>query len=273
MKIYKIEEILKKLEICIEYKRPFSHIRFGDGGIKYIHAIIFDDEEQLEIIIEKEGIGRSKILEVFELWGYYARMADYIDTPEVYFTDKFWPRVKSKSKSITTKTYARLSMWKDLYSRAEFDNESYCNPESNYLMITRIEGKRNLLDLMKGKKIALITARPEVRGWLKGFDITVVPIVGHYQNQYKNSFSKVVKEIEETAKDYDFWMVAAGELGRLYSGIIKENGGRTIDMGFVIEYWLGEDIHPRFMSYLRKSDTNNLELRLTNLGKNYEEYI
>jgi hypothetical protein len=273
MKIYKIEEILNKLENCIVYKRPFSHIRFGDGGIKYIHAVLFDDIDQLDIIVKKEGIPRTKILEVFELWGHYARSADFIDTPEVYFTGDFWPRIRRLGKPITEKTHARLMMWKDLYSRAEFDNERYCNPESNYLMILRLEGKRNILDIMKGKKIGLITARPEVRGRLKDFDITIVDIVGHYQNQYKNSFSKVVKQIEETARDYDFWLVAAGELGRLYSGIIKKNGGRCIDIGFVIEYWLGEDIHPRFTSFLRKSNMNNLELRLTNLGKNYEEYI
>ncbi len=273
MKIYKIEEILKKLENCIEYKHPFSHIRFGDGGIKYIHSIIFDDSKQLEKIIKKEGIPSDKILEVLELWGYYARQADFIDTPQVYFNGKFWPRVKTSWKPITEKTYNRLIIWKDLYSRAEFDNKNYCNPESNYLMITRIEGKKNLLDIMKDKKIALITARPEVKPRLRDFDITVIEIVRHYENQYKNSFKKVVEEIEKTARDYDLWLVAGGEIGRLYSGLIKENGGRAIDIGFVIEYWLGKNIHLRFTLYLERSCNNGLELNLTNLGKRYEEYI
>jgi len=273
MRIYKIEEILGKLENCIEYKRPFSHIRFGDGGIKYIHAVLFDDKEQLSIIVKKEGIPSNKILQVFELWGYYARRADFIDTAEVYFTGEFWPRVWAIGKPISEKTYERLSLWRDLYSRAEFDNEKYCNPESNYLMITRMEGKRNILDVMKGKRIGLITARPEVKGRLKDFDITVVSIVGHYQNQYKNSFEKVVEEIQNTARDYDFWLVAAGELGRLYTGIIKENGGRAIDIGFVIEYWLGQRINRRFMSYLENSHNNKLELKLGSQGKKYEGYI
>ncbi len=273
MKIYKIEEILGKLENCIQYKHPFSHIRFGDGGIKYIHAVIFNDEKQLYNIIKKEGIPEDKILEVLELWGYYARRADFIDTLEVYFTGDFWPRVRKTGKGITENTYARLIMWKDLYSRAEFDNEKYCNPESNYLMITRIGEKRNLLDIMKEKKIALITARPEVKPRLEDFDITVIEIVRHYENQYENSFKKIIKEIEETATDYDFWLVAAGELGRLYTGLIKDRGGRAIDIGFVIEYWLGKSIHPRFMSYLKASCNNKLELKLTDLGKKFEEYI
>jgi hypothetical protein len=273
MKIYKIEEILNKLEKCIKYKLPFSHIRFGDGGIKYIHSILYNEKHQLSVIIKKEGIPRSKLLEVFELWGYYARQADFIDTPEVYFMDTFWPRVKKPGKPISEATYKKLSMWRDLYSRAEFDNENYCNPESNYLMITKIKQNKTLLDVMKKRKIAIITARPEVKSKLNEFDTTVIKIVGHYENQYKNSFKQLVSIIEHTAKDYDFWLVAAGELGRIYTGLIKEHGGRAVDIGFVAEYWLGEGIHTRFMSYLRPNWDNALELYLTYVGKKYEDYI
>ena len=272
MKIYKIEDILNKLENCIEYKKPFSHIRFGDGGIKFIHAMLFDDRSQLEAIIKKEGIPRSKLVEVFELWGYYARHADFIDTPEVYFTDKFWDRTRSPGKSITPKTEYRMRMWKELYNRAEIDNENYCNPESNYLMITKIKNNKTLIDVMKNKKIGIITARPEVKSVLGNFDVDIYEIVGHYRNQYRNSFHKIVGIIEKHARDYDFWLVAAGELGRLYSGLIKENGGRTIDIGFVIEYWLGEDLHPRLSPFMFRSRTK-LESELTFLGKKYEEFI
>ena len=273
MKIYKIDDILSKLENAIKYKKPFSHIRFGDGGIKFMHAILFGDKNQLNIIIKKEGIPRSKIVEVFELWGYYGRQADFIDTPEVYFGDKFWNRTRAPGKPITPKTEHKLKMWKELYDRTELLNDNFCNPESNYLMVTKINNKRTLVDIMKNKKIAIITARPEIKNKLLSSNVDIIKIVGHYENQYKNSFKEVVKIIENTAKDYDFWLVAAGELGRLYSGLIKENGGRTIDIGFIIEYWLGEEIHPRLQSFLRKRHKSDLELELTFVGKKYEEYI
>jgi len=273
MKIYRTVDILNKLENCIEYKKPFSHIRFGDGGIKFIHSILFNDKKQLDIIIKKEGIPRSKLVEVFELWGYYARRADFIDTPEVYFQDTFWDRTRAPGKPITEKTEFKLKMWKDLYSRSEFDNENYCNPESNYLMITKIRENKTLIDIMKDKKLCMITAKPKVKDNLKKFDVDIVEIVGHYKNQYKNSFHGVVDRIEKTAKDYDFWLVAAGELGRIYSGIIKENGGRTVDIGFIAEFWLGQDIHPRLTSFLRRGWDEPLELQLTFVGKKYEEYI
>ena len=81
------------------------------------------------------------------------------------------------------------------------------------------------------------------------------------------------KQIKRKATKYDFWLVAAGELGRIYSGYIKNCGGRTLDIGFVIEYWLGGLIHPRLHTYINSSLYNPLELILTDEGKKYERYI
>jgi len=271
MKIYKIEEIFDKLDHCIQYKLPFSHMRFGDGGIKYIHAILYKDYEQLGIILKKEGIPNQKVVEVMELWGYYARQADFIDTPEVYYTGEFWERIKKPGKPINYETDQKLRMWRDLYERAEIDNEKYCNPESNCLMILKRDGKRNLFDMMKNRKVCLITARPEVKHLMP--EVDVIEIVGQWENQYENSFKGVVDIIKHTARDYDFWMVAAGELGRLYSGMIKERGGRTIDIGFIVEYWLDGTLHPRFSLFIKQCLTNRLELILAEEGKKFEEFI
>ena len=275
MKIYKIEEILNKLENCVVHKLPFSHMRFGDGGIKFLHAILYEDPKQLSIICKKEGIPFDKIGEVFNLWGYYSRRADFIDTPEVYFQDTFWDRTRSETKYITKKTEQRLKMWRTLYGSAEMDNENYCNPESNYLMILDNVYFTNILEMMRDRKVCLITAKPEVKFQLiaAGFNVDIIGIVGHYGNQYKNSFINVMDNIKSHATEYDFWLVAAGELGRLYSGYIKECGGRTIDIGFVVEFWRGENVHPRLRTYLVRSEKNKLCLRLTDEGKKYEQYI
>jgi hypothetical protein len=275
MKIYTIAEILTKLNKCVEENKSFSHIRFGDGGIKFLHAVLFNDIDQLKIIVKKEGIPYTMINEVFELWGYYTRRADFIDCPEVYFGDKFWPRMRGVGKSMTQKTAERMSMWKLLYRNAEFDNENYCNPESNYLMLLRDTFKFNLIDFMKGKKIGIITAKPEIGEFLreKDFDVDVVGIVGHYQDQYNNSFHNVISIIEKDAKKYDVWLTAAGELGRLYTGYIKECGGRAVDIGFVIEFWLGEELHNRLTMFMNRSPYNQLEIELTEKGKMFKEFI
>ena len=85
MNFLKIADILGILNNCIDYKLPFSHIRFGDGGLKFIHSLLEKDVNQLTMIIEKEGLPSHKLVEIFELWGYYARRATCIDTPQVYF--------------------------------------------------------------------------------------------------------------------------------------------------------------------------------------------
>ena len=271
--IYKVEDILSKLENCIKYREPFSHIRFGDGGIKFIDCVLTGNFEQIDVIIKKEGLPRSKIVQIFELWGYYARNADFIDTPEVYFNDTFWPRVKDANKSINEATRIKMMGWEKLYTRSEFDNENYCNPDSNHLMVIRRPGRRNLLDVMKGRNIALITARPEVGGLLKDYSVDIIEIVGHYEDQYTNSFHEVMDIIKHEANNYDFWMVAAGELGRIYTGSIKENGGRAVDIGFVIEFWIEGYLHSRFERFLTSSNQNRFELVLTEEGKKYDRWI
>jgi len=271
--IYKINDILRKLENCIEYRLPFSHIRFGDGGIKFIDAILNANFDQIGIIIKKEGLPRGKIVEIFELWGYYARRADFIDTPEVYFDNTFWPRIKKKGKPINEITKIKMLDWKNLYTDSEFDNDSYCNPESNYLMTIRLPNRRNILDIMKGRRVALITAKPEVRKHLWKYNVDVIEIVGHYENQYANSFHNVMDIIANQAKHYDFWLVAAGELGRIYTGEIKECGGRAVDIGFIVEFWMGEDLHPRLKCFLERSERHPLELELTEDGFKYIDHM
>jgi len=273
MKIFLVDDIISKLENCIKYKKPFSHIRFGDGGLKFIDAILTGDIEQLNIINLKEGLPPDKIISIYELWGYYARHADFIDSSAVYFNDTFWPRVKKPGKDINANTKVKMLNWERLYNAAEFDNKNYCNPESNYLLILNRPGHKNIFDIMKNKKIALITAIPEVKSVLGDYNIDVIPIVKHYENQYKNSFHKVMKFIKSEAKNYDFFINASGELGRIYSGTIKEFGGRVLDMGFVIEYWFKQYLHPRLKYYMTPNPNNKLELMLTTEGKKHEKWI
>lgn len=269
--IYKIRDIFDKLENCIEYKLPFSHIRFGDGGLKLIHALVAGDDEQLKIIMKKEGLPKEGLISIFELWGLYARKADFIDTPEVYYNGMCWPRVKKPGKEINSETDEKLRDWQTLYSCAEFDNDNHCNPESNCLMILKRDGQRNLFDIIKGRKVCLITARPEIKAILPEVDI--IEIVGQWEDQYTNSFKKVVKFIKATARKYDCFLVAAGELGRIYSGLIKEYGGRSLDIGFVVEYLLDGELHPRFHVFINMCLNNRFELVLTNEGKKYEQFI
>jgi len=276
MKIYRVGEILLKLENCIENDIPFSHIRFGDGGLKYMSAVLTGDVNNLYKILKKEGLPFNRIVEILDMWGYYARRADFVDTPQVYIDGYFWPRVRDEERRISDSTQRKLIGWRDLYSRCEIDNENYCNPESNYLMTIRFDkNRRNILDVMKHRRVCIITAIPEIKESLRSFDydVDVIEIVAQYENQYKNSFEDVVSQISERATEYDFWLTAGGELGRIYSGLIKEYGGRTIDIGFVIEFWIGHDLHPRLNPFLIRNPNNYLETILNDKGKAFRRYL
>jgi len=269
--INKIRNILTHLDNSIRFKQPFSLIRFGDGGIKVIHAFIFNDREQLVTISKKEGIPLGKYPMLMNGWAQAATYADYIDTQEMYFDGRFWPRVRTAKKGMTKKTKERMEMWSDLYGRVEFKNYNYCNPESNYLSVIRVDGWRNILDIMKGRKVCIITAKPKIKSVLldRGYDVEVVKIVGHYKNQYKNSYDKTMEYIEQNANSYDLFLCCAGELGRIYSGHIKKCGGRCFDLGYIAEFWCGESIHPRLKPFLIRSINNFLELKLTDFGRRY----
>ena len=275
MKIHKTQEILKDLNDCIINKKPFSLLRYGDGGLKFIHSVLYNDRDQLFDILKKEGIPLNYIVEIFELWGYYTRRANYIDTPEVYFTNKFWPRIKSSCKPMNKKTREKLIQWKELYYNAEFDNVNFCNPEVNFLSILNKRNYQTILDIIKDRKVCCITTFPEVKERLLefGYNIDTIKIVGHYENQYKNSFEEVVNKIKETANDYDLFLVAAGELGRIYSGVIKEEGGRTFDIGFAIEYWLTTDIPERLKPFLQVCFSNPLLLELKSSSLKYSQFL
>lgn len=269
----KVEVILNRLEYCIENDKPFSLIRLGDGGIKFLHALFYNDEKQITEIIQREGLPADKLTYILKLWGYYTRNADYIDTPEVYFTDDFWPRLRKPTKEMSSKTRKRMRLWRSLYSQAEIDNISYCNPEENYLMI--LDDRKNILDVMWGRKVGIIATPNDLQIRLRSiqYDVTVFNIVGQYQNHYKKSFTKTIDKIEENARKYDFWIVAAGELGRIYTGLIKENGGRAIDIGFVAEFWCGGDIHPRLHPFLKRSGKDGKLLTLHCDGLRYKDKI
>ncbi len=273
--IHKIRNILTHLDSSIRERSPFSLIRFGDGGIKAIHSYIFCDVPQLSIISEKEGIPLNKFEMLIDGWAAAVKYTDYLDSQEMYFDGRFWPRLRKPQKGMTAKTKDRMLMWDDLYGRVEFENFSYCNPESNYLSVLRVDGWPNILDVMKNRKVCVITAVPTIKYVLRqrGFDVDIIEIVGHYEDQYENSYHNVMKYIEQTANVYDLWLVAAGELGRLYSGKIRRLGGRCFDIGFIIEFWSGKDIHPRLYPFMRRSLKDPMELKLTEEGKKFERFI
>jgi len=273
--ISKTSEVLNRLDYAIKNKKAFGIIRFGDGGLKMIHAFLNKDYKQIKEISIQEGIPINAFEKIISFWKMSANYCDYIDTPEVYFSDKFWGRTKGLAKkSMSKKTTIRLKMWKNLYDEIGITNTNYCNPEINFLScIIGKFGKKSLPDLLENKKICCITSRDDVKDKLINYDIDVLKIVGKYEDQYNNSFSKVIEKIDNDSTKYDLWLIAAGELGRIYPGLIKFKGGRAFDIGSIIDFWCGEEISSRLQPYLTTTVHHPLKFSLTENGKEYSNFI
>ena len=281
IKVYRISDILIELNRCIDTRKPFSLIRFGDGGIKLMHAVLYDDKEQIDAIVKREGLPKNKVDEIISLWAIYSNKADYIDTPHVYFSGEFWGRYiryrenKYNVKNISEKTRKRLEIWYDLYSQCgiKVNSVKYCNPEANWLSLLKSDTYPNLLQIMKGRKICCISTYNREIFSLAEFDIKYWQIVGHNRNQYKYSFNKTIDFIKDNATKYDLFLNSSGELGRIYSGLIKDCGGRVFDTGFVIDYFNNFILQDRLKYFITKDKIDKRQLLLTEEGKKFQQYI
>lgn len=276
IQIAKTITVLRRLDLCIKHKKPFGLVRFGDGTIKAINSFLEDKIDSLTAISKQEGIPVSQFGKLINFWKTSANICNYIDSPEVYFSGKFWKRTKSiKKKKISALTLERLTKWKELYDKIGIINTNYCNPEINFLSC--LVGKYGIItlpDLLKDKKICLVTSVENASEKLKFFrNLTVLSIVGKEENQYKKSFNNVIEKIDEEANDYDIWLIAAGELGRVYPGLIKFRGGRAFDIGSLVDYWCTGEIPSRLQPYLSTTIHNPLKLKLTEEGRIYNKYI
>jgi len=271
-RISKTSEILRHLSKSIEDKSPFSLMRFGDGGLKMMNSIFKNNNKNIKIIGEKEGIPEDKIKDILNLWVKYANDADYIDTPSVYDKKYFWGRYKKEQIPINKGTARLLLKWEAVYNRCGIrtTDRRYCNPEFNWLAI--LNSNFNLLNLLTNKKICFISIYDNLPR-LSKFDITYKKIVGHYENQFKNSFQSTIEYINENANEYDLWLNSSGELGRVYSGRIKELGGRVLDMGFVAQYWNNFQRPERFNKFIEPDISNSLMMKLTSNGLVYKRNI
>jgi hypothetical protein len=277
--IHNIDSILNTLDISIKNKQPFSLIRFGDGGLKFMYSGLIKDKNSLDNICKKEGIPEDKIISVLQAWSYYAQKADFLDSSEVYFNKTFWQRYKKPGKRIkmSNKTLSLLKNWREIYRSLKINNVNYCNPEINFLSILRLENKRNLFDILKRKKICCITNHKIFLSSFKkivGRRVDIFKIVGWNENHYDSCFKETIEFIKKEANSYDIFLVGAGELGRIYSGLIKDCGGRSFDIGTVFDFWSSKDYLPeRLNCYMFQHPENKMELILTPRGYVYAEYI
>ena len=138
-----------------------------------------------------------------------------------------------------------------------------------------LQGRPNILDLMRDRKVCCITSNPDLKLRLReyGYDIDVLKIVGQYEEHQMVSYPEVVSFININANAYDFWLIAAGEVGRVYPALIKKLGGRAFDIGSLVDYWVKPIVPQRLVKFMKVYEPHKLLLELTEEGKKYEEAV
>ena len=62
-------------------------------------------------------------------------------------------------------------------------------------------------------------------------------------NHYPNRFDELIRELERPLQGQLF-LVAGGLLGKLYCDRIKKSGGVALDIGSVVDAWMGKATRP-----------------------------
>jgi hypothetical protein len=262
--LHTLDQILDDIKLHINEKLPFSLVRIGDGDLKLLACLIQGEINEQKF--KRSGVPHEKAEWVLNLYRQSCNSANYTSSFEMYYTDRFWNRAFSKG------TRQKVKSWRKIYKQAGIYNKNFCNPEIGYLLF--LNESRNLLTVLKDRKVCLITSHPKAAKKLnkvaKIFTTAIeIPDInrGHYK-VYKNTLT----EIENRIKDVDVFFISAGLLGKGYSNKIKQCGGVAVDIGQVINTWNGRRVAKRFVGIL-KPDDQRLLFELTKKASQYRKYL
>jgi len=262
--LFTLDNILNDIEGHLKKKRKFSIVRIGDGDLK-----LLDELNKGKVNPEKfkrSGIPFKRKDWVRNMYRNACNAANYTSSFEMYYINKFWGRKFSPG------TKDKVINWKAIYEKAGITNLNHCNPEIGYLIF--LEEHRNLMNLLQGKRVCLITCFPRAakvikKNGAKEVKTIIIPPIhrGHY-----DKYGEITKEIVSCIDQFDIFLVGAGALGKGYSLTIKNHGGISIDIGQVMNTWAGKEIAGRFRHVLRRSKKNGL-FKLTPRAEKFREFL
>ena len=262
--LYKLNHILADINNHVKKQKPFSIVRIGDGDLKLLDALVLGRMNKQKF--NRSGIPHNKGDWVLQLYRESCNSANYTSSFEMYYTDEFWHRKFSEG------TKSKVLDWKRIYKKVGITNTNFCNPEIGHLLF--LDQKNNLMNLMEGKRICLITCYQKVGKFLlkcgvENADAIKIPAIGrgHY-----NQYTSVKEEIAKRIQDFDMFLISAGALGKGYTLCIKNLGGVAIDVGQVINFWAGRPIAGRFKGILEKGKQPGT-FNLKQSSKKFRRYI
>lgn len=253
------EVLLKDLNKHIEYGKPFSNIRLGDGcSLTILHYLYID---KLREICRKEGLnlfkytvklknglkkkryGRYTEEEFKKICNRvirYCNQANYIDRLDSFY------EYSNYGKNEKNVEMAIVNNWQYVWKTFGINNDNYTSMFANLYSIVKDE--YNLFDVASGKNIFCISNEPNgVKAFsnfsnAKKVDSYILP-KSHYDQPLH--FKKVCRLIRRNINEYDLFLIGAGFLGKIYLGLVKQLGGCSFDTGRCFNFWADGGFKPR----------------------------
>jgi hypothetical protein len=172
-----------------------------------------------------------------------ANNADYIDSYDADLIGKF--------------PVGQLCFsWKEIHEDIGITNTSYCN--TMFHNFINVYGEYNILNLMKDRRIFCVNniigrIQNKIRPKCKQLDFYNIPGRGKKGGHYKLHYNRVCTVLKDNAKKYDLFLIGAGLLASHYCDIVKNNGGRALDVGTLFYLWNGMKVKSRASRYLVNS--------------------
>lgn len=226
-------QVLSKLDECINKKEPFSTIRLGDLGLRYLYDYFFDSKDFTHVGIKhpdlampNDKIGKELIRELIE----NMKEADWVDHPDLYkgaFGDRYrWRWV--------------LGSVNKIYKKAEI-KRPFCSSLQGYLTFVE-DFEITLYDILKNRRIMYVGPFDEISLLNERKDLRISKY--KYYNLSLDSDPmiryNVMNDFMKTydPDDWDLVLVTGSLYGRTIIGRIKRAGGRAFDLGQAINFHL-----------------------------------
>jgi hypothetical protein len=271
-KVLKTRYIYESIEECLNNGGTFGICRFGNAEIDTIREGRLTDIRSIS-----QGIPKNHINELMEIFKRSANTCDFVASMSVYYSPDYF------NMHISRHQYYNES--EQILKKLGITNNRYCNPDVGYLLF--LEGKYNLLNLIRNRRICLITSKTEVYKVFERANISVgvIPVTPqtlrkewheHHPEEplcgrwHWYEYENIKEQIKNNINNYDIFLIGAGYLAKGYSAYIKDLGGISVDVGKVMNTWSGEGFY-RLNDYLKFSDT--LSFTLTENGISYKDRL
>ncbi|WP_085920307.1 GT-D fold domain-containing protein [Halomonas sp. CSM-2] len=233
-------------------KRPFSLVRMGDGEglIAEFNGLALDkDVEDILKVHFGKGLQEKDIETMKSGILNSIKSSDIIGVPSHRRSNKTNP-VSRIQRGIFC-VYSTLSKYSGL-------DEKFVVGANIHIELERYGVLEKLLGSVE--KINIITCRVELAEILKErfhnlINVNLIEIPAEYKygekkvdkHHYYDVFDSVVEEIKGSSEG-EFYLVAAGLLGKIYCHNIKLSGGMAIDIGSIADAWAGVNSRPYIRS-------------------------